>query len=63
MKTFAEYLKERFILEDPDDIIDAVHDYLADMADELEKEEPYATKSIQRLRDAAYEVFCINDET
>ena len=56
MKTFAEYLKERFMVDDPDEIVRAVSEFLDDKADEIEKTEPYATKTIARIRAAAEEV-------
>lgn len=56
MKSFAEYLKERFMVDDPDEIVRTVAEYLDDKADEIEKTEPYATKTIERIRSAAREV-------
>jgi len=56
MKKFSEYLKDRNMFDDVDDIIAAVSDYLEDKADETEREEPYATNSINRMREAAAEV-------
>ena len=56
MKKFQEYLNERYMVDDMDDILHVVRDYLEDMADHTEKTEPYATKEIERLRNAAFEV-------
>ena len=48
-----------------DDAIQFVQDLLEFQAKELEQNEPYATRTIQRLRDAAHEVWelqeCIED--
>lgn len=55
---FEEILKEHGIYgEDPEDILNAVHDMLILVADELKEKEPNATVSINRLEAAAYEVF------
>ena len=56
MKKFSEYLKDRNMFDDVDDIIAAVSDYLEDKADETEREESYATNRINRMREAAAEV-------
>lgn len=44
-----------------DDVIQFVQDLLEFQANELEKNEPYATKAIRRLRDAAHEVWELQD--
>lgn len=56
MKSFSEYLKERYMVDGEDEIIRVVADYLDDKADETEKEYPYATKTVERIRSAAREV-------
>lgn len=56
MKKFSEYLKEKFMVDDPVEIINVVADYLEDKAKDTEENEPYATRSIDRLKMAAYEV-------
>lgn len=38
-------------------VIDFVNDLLDFKADEIERDEPYATKTIKQLRDAAYAVY------
>lgn len=43
--------------ESVEDVIMAVHDMLACMADKLEAEEPNATTTINDLNRCAYEVF------
>lgn len=53
MKKFSQYLQDRLILEDADDIIGVVRDYLEDQADEVERLYPYATNTVAHLRDAA----------
>ena len=54
--TFREYCKELGLVDDHEEILQAVSDYLEDVADETEAEEPYATNTIKRLREAAREV-------
>ena len=44
-----------------DDAIQFIQDLLEFKADELEKNEPYATKTIKRLRDAAHEVWDLQE--
>ena len=44
------------MVDDPDEIVRTVAEYLDDKADEIEKTEPYATKTIERIRSAAREV-------
>ena len=44
-----------------DDAIQFVQDLLEFRAKELEKNEPYATNTIRRLRDAAHEVWELQD--
>lgn len=45
--------------EDVEQILSAVHDMLVFVADEIQKEEPYATKTIEKYNSAAYEVFSL----
>ena len=55
---FEKILNEHGIYgEDPEEILNAVHDMLILVADELKEKEPNATVSINRLEAAAYEVF------
>ena len=56
MKKFSEYLADRNMIDSMEDIIGVISDYLEDKADETEKEEPYATNSINQMREAAAEV-------
>lgn len=57
-----EVMKNNFILAcDVEDSINFVRDLLELEAEEIEKNEPYATKTINRLKEAAYEVFCLID--
>lgn len=55
---FEEILHNNGICgESVENVICAVHDMLAYVADKLETEEPYATTTINTLNNAAYEVF------
>ena len=57
-----EVMKRNLILScDVEDSINFVRDLLELEAEEIEKNEPYATKTINRLKEAAYEVFCLLD--
>lgn len=56
MKTFKEYLDERYLMDLESEILEVVSTYLDDKADETELLEPYATHSIERFRMAAQEV-------
>lgn len=59
---FQEIMKRNKILFfEVEDTIDFVNDLLEFQAQELEETEPYATNTIRRLKDAAYEVFCLKD--
>ena len=54
---FNEIMKENCILScEVEDAIYFVRDLLESQADELRENEPYATKSINRLEEAAREV-------
>lgn len=51
-------MSENYIFpSEVDDAIQFVQDLLEFQAKELEKNEPYATRTIQRLKDAAHEVW------
>ena len=55
---FEQILKVHGIYgEDPEAILYAVHDMLLLVADETRVKEPYATNSIDRLENAAFEIF------
>ena len=55
-------MKENYIFPaEVDDTIQFVQDLLEFQADEIEKNEPYATNSIRRLREAAHEVWGLQD--
>ena len=55
-------MKENYIFpSEVDDAIQFVQDLLEFEADEIEKNEPYATNSIRRLRDAAHEVWDLQE--
>ena len=54
---FNEIMKENCILAcEVEDAIYFVRDLLESQADELKENEPYATRSIQRIEEAAREV-------
>lgn len=55
-------MEENYIFQsEVDDAIQFVQDLLEFQAKELEKNEPYATNTIRRLRDAAHEVFGLQE--
>ena len=59
---FESILNERGIYgEDVEQVLYAVHDMLAFMADKIYEEEPYAHVTIREYNDAAYKVFCLRD--
>lgn len=59
---FQKIMKRNSILPcEVEDAIDFVNDLLEFQAQELEETEPYATNTIRRMKDAAYEVFCLKD--
>ena len=58
---FKELKKKYSIYDDIDDILDFVSELLHRRARELEKEEPYATRVIDLLDKAAYEVWDLID--
>ena len=54
---FKEIMKENNILAcEVEDVIYFVRDLLESQVDELKENEPYATRSIQRIEEAAREV-------
>ena len=59
---FYDIMKRNGILFfDVEDTINFVNELLEFQAQEIEETEPYATNTIRRLKDAAYEVFCLKD--
>lgn len=55
-------MADNYIFEsEVDDAIQFVQDLLEFKAKELEENEPYATNTIRRLRDAAHEVWELQD--
>lgn len=47
---------------DISEVLNFVHDLLCAEADAIKENEPYATTSIKKLEDAAYEVFELGQE-
>ena len=58
-----EEIMERndFFESEIESAINFIEDMLLELAKEIEKNEPYATNSIQRMRDAAREVRALDD--
>ena len=55
---FEEVLKYHGLYgENPEDIVNAVHDMLMVLVNELKEKEPYAVNTINRLEVTALEVF------
>jgi len=54
---FDKILKEHWIYEEAEDVLYAVHDMIAAVADDMEYSDPDATSTIRRLNDAAWIVF------
>ncbi len=55
-------MKENYIFpSELDDVIQFVQDLLEFQAKELEKNEPYAVNTIRRLKDAAHEVWGLQE--
>lgn len=55
-------MKENYIFpSELDDVIQFVQDLLEFQANELEQNEPYAINTIRRLRDAAHEVWGLQE--
>lgn len=61
LNEFKELKKKHYIYDDIDDILDFVSELLHRRARELEKNEPYATREIDFLDKAAYEVWDLID--
>lgn len=60
---FESILKEHGIYgEDVEEILYAVNEMLTYAADDTKEKYPYATNSIDRLENAAYEVFSLANE-
>lgn len=60
-KEFNELRKKHSIYDDIDEVLDFVSELLHRRAREIEKEEPYATRTIDDLDKAAYEVWSLID--
>ena len=56
-ESFNELKKKYGIYDDIDDVLDFVSELLHRRAREIEKDEPYAWKAVERLDKAAYEVY------
>ena len=61
VKELNELKKEHLIYDSTDDILDFVSELLHRRAREIEKTEPYATREIDFLDKAAYEVWELID--
>lgn len=61
IKELNELKKKYFIYDDVEEILDFVSELLHRRAKEIERIEPYATNTIKRLEDAAYEVWDLID--
>lgn len=60
---FDEILKEHGIYgEDVENILNAVYDMVIYAADEMKRNEPYATNAIDWLEKVAYEIFNLKNE-
>ncbi len=57
VKEFNEIRKKYLIYDDIDDVLDFISELLHRKARELEKTDPYATREIDFLDKAAYEVW------
>ena len=59
---FKEIMRRHCIVDcEVEDVIYFIQDLLEFQADETKENEPYATKSIQRIEDAAREVYDLLD--
>lgn len=59
---FESILNEHGIYgQDVEQVLFAVHDMLAFMADKTHEEEPHATETAKRYSQTAYEVFSLRD--
>ena len=61
IKEFNELRKKYSIYDDIDDVLDFVSELLHRRAREIEKSEPYATRTVDELDKAAYEVWDLID--
>jgi hypothetical protein len=61
IKEFNELKKKYFIYDDIDEVLDFVSELLNRRAREIEEKEPYATRVIDSLDKAAYEVWDLID--
>jgi hypothetical protein len=61
IKEFNELKKKYSIYDDIDDVLDFVSELLNKRAREIEAAEPYATRAIDALDKAAYEVWDLID--
>ena len=61
LKEFNELRKKYGIYDDIDDVLDFVSELLHRRAREMEKNEPYATHTVEFLDKAAYEVWDLID--
>lgn len=61
LKSFNELRKKYGIYDDIDDVLDFVSELLHKRAREIEKNEPYATRTVEFLDKAAYEVWDLID--
>ena len=57
IKELNELKRKYFIYDDVEEMCDFISELLHRRAKEIEKEEPYATNTINRLDNAAYEVW------
>lgn len=61
VKEFNELRNKYSIYDDIDNVLDFVSELLNKRAREIEKDEPYATKTVEFLDKAAYEVWDLID--
>lgn len=61
IKEFNELKKKYCIHDDMDDLLDFVSELLHKRAREIEEEEPYATRTINSIDNAAHEVWDLID--
>ena len=61
IKEFNELKKKYGIYDDIDDVLDFVSELLNQRAREIEKKEPYATRTVDELDKAAHEVWDLID--
>lgn len=61
LKEFNKLKKKYFIHDDIDDVLEFISELLHRRAREIEKAEPYATRTINDMDRAAYEVYDLID--